>query len=399
MSLRGSPANVAKMDRRTGQRTIPPSATTPADESYTAWARAAIAELIASHGQSLSLFESSVPEPTHLLARTLEQAFGHGFTSRYASAFVRGNPYVVRQLQRHYEVAADAVLCTTGASSSLSLIFRALLKPGDRVLVENPAFDLFAALARSARVEVDHFERPAPAFALEPAEVAAAMHPRTKLVVCSNLHNPSGALADAAALREVGAIARQRGALVVVDEVYGDYAGIDFRAAAQLGDHFISVSSLTKNYGLSTLRCGWAIGHPDVLEPVRTVYEESEFGVSKLAHSVAAFVLEEPAPYQRYWQEMLAASRPLMQSYRAQWVADGLVEGELPAHGCMYFPRLVGIDDTKGFSKDLSRMHGVHVAPGDYFGAPGHIRIGFAQPADRLQDALNRLTMALRARR
>jgi len=312
---------------------------------------------------------------------------------------VRGNPHVVRQLERRYRVDADSVLCTTGASSSLSLIFRALLKPGDRVLVENPAFDLFAALVRSEYVAVDHFERPAPGFGLEPAQVAAAMHPRTRLVVCSNLHNPSGALADAAALREVGAIARRHGALVVVDEVYGDYAGTHFRAAAQLGDNFISVSSLTKNYGLSTLRCGWAIAHPDVLEPVRAVYEECEFGVSKLSHSVAAFVLEEPEPYQRYWQEMLAASRPLMQRFRTQWVADGLVEGELPAHGCMYFPRLVGVDDTKRFSKDLARSHGVHVAPGDYFGAPGYVRIGFAQPADRLQDALDRLTVALRARR
>ena len=85
-----------------------------------------------------------------------------------------------------------------------------------------------------------------------------------------------------------------------------------------------------------------------------------------------------------------------MQSFRAQWVADGLVEGELPAYGCMYFPRLVGIDDTS-FSRSIA--HAACTAPGDFFGAPGHIRIGFAQPADRLRDALNRLTVALRARR
>jgi aspartate/methionine/tyrosine aminotransferase len=399
MSLHGRPVNVTAMarpppTRRGGAPTVP-----ALEGSYTAWARAAIAELIAGNGQSLSLFESSVPEPTHLLAKTLQEAFGHGFTERYTSAFVRGNPYVVRQLQRQYEVGPESVLCTTGASSSLSLIFRALLGPGDRVLVENPAFDLFTVLAESDHVAIDRFERREPEFELDPARVAAAMHPRTRLIVLSNLHNPSGALADSAALREVGSVARKQRALVVVDEVYGDYAGPAFQPAVTLGEEFISVSSLTKKYGLSTLRCGWAIASADVIGPVRNVYEECEFGVSKLAHSVAALVLEQPKVYEQYWQSMLAESRPLMQRFLNQWIAEDLAEGALPAYGCMYFPRLVGIDDTRVFSRQLARTHAVHVAPGEYFGATGHVRIGFAQPADRLQEALQRMTTALRAGR
>jgi aspartate/methionine/tyrosine aminotransferase len=399
MSLRGRPANVSAMDRPTDTRRGPQSTTLSPEGSYTAWTRAAIAELIAGNGQVLSLFESSVPEPTHLLAKTLQQAFGHGFTERYTSAFVRGNPYVVRQLERRYQVGPESVLCTTGASSSLSLIFRAVLGPGDRVLMENPAFDLFTVLAESDHVAIDRFERCAPEFELDPDRVARAMHSRTRLIVFSNLHNPTGALADAAALREVGTIARRHGALVVVDEVYGDYAGPAFQAAATLGDEFISVSSLTKKYGLSTLRCGWAIAHPDVIAPVRNLYEESEFGVSKLAHSVAALVLEQPALYERYWQSMLAESRPLMQRFLKQWIAEDLAEGALPAYGCMYCPRLVGVADARVFSRQLARTHAVHVAPGEYFGAPGHVRIGFAQPVDRLQEALQRMTVALRARR
>ncbi|GMU69943.1 MAG: hypothetical protein AMXMBFR37_22750 [Steroidobacteraceae bacterium] len=376
----------------------PPRAAVPPDRTYTSWARHAIAEMATRDGESFSLFESSVPEPEELLAATIAAAFAPGIPTRYTSAFLSGNPYVVRELQKHYGVDAASILCTTGASGAMSLVYRALLRPGDRILVENPAFDLFAELAGAQGIAVDRFERRDGDFALDPAAVAAAMRPRTRLIVCTNLHNPSGALAGADVLREVGTIARARDALVVVDEVYGDYAGDALVPAATLGAEFLSISSLTKNYGLSTLRCGWAVGHPGVIARVREVSDELEFGVSKLGHAVAAHVLEEPARWQRYWQDMLDAARPIMQHYHSGWARAGLIEGALPRHGCITFPRLVGIDDTKAFSDTLAREQAVYVAPGEYFGRAGHVRIGFAQPAARLRQALERLDHALRQR-
>lgn len=398
MSSRRQPANVADMALTPESRTRL-SLTDPGKRSFSAWTRGAIEDLAASEGRILSLFESSVPEPAHLLAETAAQAFGRGFTERYAGTFVSGNPHVVSQLRNQYGVEAASVLCTTGASSALSLIYRTFLKPGDRVLVESPGFDLFGILAAMQGVTVDHFERRAPDFALDPARVAASLHQRTRLIVCSDLHNPSGVLADAGALQEIGALARRQDTLVVVDEVYADYAGPDRRAAATLGGNFLSVSSLTKNFGLSTLRCGWVIAQPDVLAPVRRLYDECEFGVSKFAHSVAAFVLENPGAYQTYRKDMVMAARPLMQHQHRQWEQAGLVTGHLPPSGCNYFPRLVGIEDTADFAASAAREYGVCIAPGEYFGAPGHVRIGFAQPVDKLRDALQRLTVALQTHR
>ncbi len=398
MSSHHRPANVPDMALTPETDTLP-SLAAPGDCSFSAWTRSAIEDLEASEGRILSLFESSVPEPLHLLAETAAQAFGRGFTDRYAGTFVSGNPYVVSQLRQQYGVEATSILCTTGASSALSLIYRAFLRPGDRVLVESPGFDLFGILAGTQGVEVDRFERRAPDFALDPANVASSMRPRTRLIVCSDLHNPSGMLADADALREIGTLARRNGALVVVDEVYADYAGPERRAAASLGGNIFSVSSLTKNYGLSTLRCGWVIAQPVVLAPVRRLYDEIEFGVSKFAHSVAAFVLEHPGAYQRYRRKILMASRPLMQRQHQQWEQAGLVTGILPPFGCNYFPHLVDVEDTAGFAASAAREHGVCVAPGEYFDAPGHIRIGFAQPVDKLREALQRLTGALQAHR
>ncbi len=87
----------------------------------------------------------------------------------------------------------------------------------------------------------------------------------------------------------------------------------------------------------------------------------------------------------------------------ARWLAEmraeGLVEGDLPEAGCIFFPRLVGVDDTEAFAAQLIEERGVIVAPGEYFGAAGHVRIGFGLQPGVLEPALEILADALRARR
>src|SRR5690606_32753630 len=118
-----------------------------AEGSYSAWVRSALAAMRAARNPCISLFESSVPEPVELLRETIAGAFAGEISSRYVSPFVQGNPYVVKQLERRYGVTADSILCTTGASGALSLLYRTLLSPGDRVLTERPGFDLFSTFA------------------------------------------------------------------------------------------------------------------------------------------------------------------------------------------------------------------------------------------------------------
>lgn len=368
------------------------------EESYAQWVRAAIARTRASGGRLVALFESSVPEPVDLIQQIVARAFADPVTSRYTSAFSGGNPYVVDHLASAYGVGADHILCTTGATGALSLIYRSLVRPGERILVEAPGFDLFDGIARDCDIRVDHFSRRPPLFGFDPAEIEAKLRPDTRLVVLSNLHNPSGMAADHEALVALARIAEARGVLVLVDEVYGAYADSQARPcpAASLSPSLISVSSLTKIFGLSTLRCGWIVARPDVLGPVREMSEKFEFGISNLAHAVAALVLDETERFRDYAFGVIASARPTIQSRFAQWRGEGLIEGELPPFGCISFPRLVGIDDTIAFSDWLSERCGVIVAPGEYFGAPGHVRIGHALPVEDLTHGLDQLGEALR---
>ena len=165
-------------------------------------------------------------------------------------------------------VAADQVVIANGTSMANFLAMAALITPGDEVLVETPAYEPMVAAASFLGGQIVEFSRaPADGFRLDPAALDAAITPRTRLIVVTNLHNPTSAFADAATLVEIGRIAERNGARVLVDEVYLDAAFAEApRTAAQLGETFVATSSLTKIYGLSGIRCGWILAAPDFAE-------------------------------------------------------------------------------------------------------------------------------------
>lgn len=368
--------------------------------SYSQWVRATLSRGRREGVGLVSLFDSHPTEPVELLRATIERGFATPLTDRYTSAFSNGNPFVVARLAERYGRDASNFLTTTGATSAISLLYRALLSAGDRLLVEAPTFDLFADIAGMAGLVVDSFHRHAPDYTVDPAALDAAIRPDTKLVVISNLHNPTGAVLRPADLQAIATVAERRKVFVLFDEVYLPYAEEDGAAsAADFSDRFIVIGSLTKMYALAALRCGWILAHPNVIARVRDIADRTEFGISNLAHAVAALVLDDPAPFAEHCRSIVRAALPVVGRFYRHWHDEGLVDGPAPIHGCISFPRLVGIDDTAAFSESLVRRSGVVVAPGEYFGAPGYIRLGHAKPVAVLEPALERLTEELRIRR
>lgn len=370
-------------------------------ESYSRWIRRVIGAARSGGRTILPLFESTVPEPRALLTALVREAFAEPATDRYTSAFAAGNPFVVAALAQTYAAEPAQVLCTTGATGAMALLYRALLQPGDHVLVETPGFDLLGILAREHGAQVSTFVRPGAGFALDVDRIAAGLTARTRLVVLTNLHNPSGLAANPAALSELAALAQARGFRVIVDEVYGDFATAEERPlpACRISPDFISVSSLTKAFGLSTLRCGWIVADAAVIGQVRELADRTEFGISNLAHGLAALVLERRAQFSAYSSGVLAAARPIVDDYFARWRDAGLIAGTMPQSGCIAFPRLTGIDDTLAFADGLLAASGVAVVPGEFFGAAGHVRIGFALPTAQIEPAFAALDAALRLAR
>ena len=363
--------------------------------SYSEWVRRTLAEL-PGRPDAAVLYDNTIAEPAAELAQVVASAFAPRLTSRYVSVFAKGNPFVVQAVAKRYGVRPEQVFATTGVASGLALALKALVQPGDRVLVERPGFDLFGQLVREAGAEADPLQRTGPDFRIEPEAVAQALTPRTRAILISNLHNPSGAWLDARALEAIAAAAAKAGAVLIVDEVYRDLAPADGApTAALLAPNVIAASSLTKTFGLYALKCGWLISSPEMIARLRARSPDGDYGVSKLSHAVAAHVLEQPAAFEAHWRRVLASTRQVAATHAAALADAGLIEGELPEYGCMFFPRVTGWTDTFELARRLWADHSLLVAPGEYFGAPGRIRIGFGADDPGLDEGLARLGVAL----
>ena len=295
-----------------------------------------------------------------------------------------------------YGMSSDRVAIAPGASGANFLALFSLLQPGDDVLIERPAYDPLIGAARAAGANVIHFERGwNKGFALDAGAVSSVLTPATRLIVISNAHNPSGALAERAALEEIGAMAGANGAHVLVDEVYAE-AQHDASAApvtaAKLGDAFVVTNSLTKAFGLAGLRCGWVLASRDVAEQVRITRDivdgSGPFVTERLALTAFAGIDRLRARARSILETNFGRLRAMVESNsRLEWVP--------PAAGTTAFPRVRGVADTSTFVDRLVGEYDTIVVPGRYFQAPEHIRVSFGGKPEMFKEALSRLDRAL----
>jgi aspartate/methionine/tyrosine aminotransferase len=368
-------------------------------ESYSDWVRGTM-QAMAGRPGAISLFDSTISEPTEQLVSLIHDAVSPRMTSRYVSVFVGGNRFVVDAVCARYGEDPSRLMLTTGVTSAMQMIFRSLVPRGHRVLIERPRFDLLASLAGNAGAVVDDLPRLAPDFRVDLDQLKIRLTPRTRLVVLTNLHNPSGARLAAEDIAAIAALADEVNAMVVVDEIYADFARQPGDApTASLAPNIISVNSLTKVFGLFALKCGWIAADPAILARIQDCIPEGDVGVSKLSHAVAAHVLEAAPVFDAHWRTIMAQTAPVMRLHAEAMTADGLISGGVPEAGCLYFPRVTGVEDTRALARDLWRDDGVMVAPGEFFGLRGHIRLGFAGEAKTLDRGLSRLHEGLLKRR
>ncbi len=298
---------------------------------------------------------------------------------------------LVEAIARRYGVGPNQVATGTGTSGVNFLVCAALLDAGDDVLVETPGYDPLIAAPQMLGARVVHFRRRfEEKYALDPDLVEQMVTDRTRLIIITNLHNPSGVRASHEALAAVGRLAERVGAHVLVDEVYLDssFGLSDLRPAACLSDRFITTSSLTKSYGLAGLRCGWALASPDVAERVRRARDIVDgtgvFPSERM--SIVAF---------QHLDRLAARARSILEPNVAlvRTFLDGhpVLEYVEPAGGTVLFPRLRGQADAGPFVDRLFREEGVGVVPGRFFQAPAHFRLAFGGVRETLECGLERI--------
>lgn len=318
---------------------------------------------------------------------------------------------LLERIARHTGAPVECIVTAEGTSMANHLALAALIEPGDEVVLEEPTYGLLLDLAHyvGARVRrvARRFENN---FDLSLSEMEEAITPATRLVVLSNLHNPTGALIPRETLRSIGKLAGRVGARVVVDEVYlemlfGPGAStrssepvrrdelplVQAAGAFSLGERFIVTSSLTKAYGLSGLRCGWILAAPELAHRIWRLNDLFAATAAHPAERMSVMAFDHLAQFRERARRLLNSNRPLVEAFLD---SRNDLECFRPTAGSVFFPRLRQ-GDPEAFFKLLREKYETSVVPGSFFESPRHFRLGIGGETAALQAGLERLGAAL----
>jgi aspartate/methionine/tyrosine aminotransferase len=300
---------------------------------------------------------------------------------------------LVDSIANRYRVAPEEVVTAAGTTFANHLAMAALIKPGDEVLFEHPAYEPMLALTYYLGAKVKRFSRRFEnGFGISLDELESLITPSTRLIVITNLHNPSGVLIDDATIKKIGELARRVEARVLIDEVYMETLFEESpRTSFHLGSEFVVTSSLTKAFGLSGLRCGWILAEPEL---AKRMWLLNDLFASTPVHSgerLSVIAMQQLPEIGARAQQLFDRNRQLLNEFLD--TREDL-EAVRPKFGTVMFPRV-----RRGTSEELCRVlrekYETTVVPGGFFEMPAHFRIGIAGETSTLEAGLERLGKAL----
>ena len=301
---------------------------------------------------------------------------------------------LIEAIAKHCHVAPESVVTISGGTSMANhLAMAATIERGDEILIEQPTYEPLLALAEYFGLQVKRFSRaPENNFEIDLDELQAKTGARTRLIVLTNLHNPSSALIDEATLRRIGEISESVGARVLVDEVYLEamFENVP-RSSVHLGPQFIATSSLTKGYGLSGLRCGWILAEPELAERMRLLHDIFGAVAPHPAETLSVLALRKLPKFIARAENILESNRAVLNDFLDSREELTAARSEI---GTTCFPRL-----EKGSVDSLWTLlndkYDTAFVPGRFFESPKHMRIGVCAEPHLFEAGIHRLGQAL----
>lgn len=293
---------------------------------------------------------------------------------------------------------ADNVLVTAGAAAALFIIMTTLLDQDSHVVVLRPNYAINIEVLKAIGCKTTYldlkYERD---FRLDFDQLEAAIRPETKLVSLTYPHNPTGVTLTPQELQQVIDIVEAKDCLLLFDETYGDMTrDAILPAAASLSAKALSVSSLSKTYGIPGIRIGWIMSQDQaLLERFLSAKELIGICGSMVDETIALAALQQrdlwiPQNNQRI-QKALAKVR--------QWAAEEkYISWIEPQGGCVSFPRITADIDLDHFYTVLFEKYQTYVGPGHWFEqSRHHFRVGHAWPTlEALEGGLKAISSAIR---
>ena len=298
-------------------------------------------------------------------------------------------------------VGRDDVLVTAGAAQALFIIATALLDKGDHLVVIRPNYATNIETPRAIEADISYLDLAfEDGFRIDPDKLMALVTPRTKYVSVTLPHNPTGVTMSAADLRSLVGRVEAAGCRLLVDETYREMTFADpLPVAATLSDCVISVSSLSKTYGIPGIRSGWLVCRDRELMTTFLAAKE-QIGIcgSVVDEAIAARAF---AQRDTWLPQINALIRRRFDVVSAWMAGEELMEWVEPRGGCVCFPRIkpeVPVDVDELY-RALNDRHGAYVGPGHWFEqSRRHMRVGYGWPlSDELEGGLAAISSSIRA--
>ncbi|HHY14840.1 MAG TPA: aminotransferase class I/II-fold pyridoxal phosphate-dependent enzyme [Firmicutes bacterium] len=347
---------------------------------------------------SLGIGEPDFPTPANILQagmRSMEEK-GTAYTANVGLIELRRaiSNYFSSAFKLEYD-PADQILVTVGASEAVDIALRAVVSPGDEVLVPEPTYVSYApaaVLAGGIPVAVPTYERDN--FRLTAAVIREKITPRTKAVVFCYPNNPTGAVMEEQDLKEIAEVLRQHEILVISDEVYAELVyGIKHTSIASLpgmAERTLVISGFSKAFSMTGWRLGYACGPEELIEAMKKIHQYVIMCAPTMAQWAAIEGLENGWP----------AVRAMVQEYdkRRKVIVEGFRNMGLSCfepQGAFYcFPRISDLGlSSDDFATQLLEAEKVAVVPGSAFGASGEgfVRCSYAYSIADIEEALRRI--------
>ncbi len=306
----------------------------------------------------------------------------------------RGLPELRKHLAERYKIDPACILVTNGATSAIALACAATMQVGDEVIVEAPNYEPLYRNPINCGATTKMLERTFEhAWQIDLEEFQRRISRRTRAVLITNAHNPSGAATSPEKMMTIGQIARENGARVIVCETYLDnlFKGRPVSCIGQ-GDNFIAIGTVSKVVGLGGLRIGWMAAEEGVIARATAAADYIAGGVSTPSQSIALHALQQS-------DRLVDRCRKIVQSnvkILADWIRR---RPELawiePDAGTVALLKLPAHMDAMRLSNHLREKYSTLVVPGDFFWIKGFVRVSLGIEEDTLKAGLKNLAAAI----
>lgn len=293
------------------------------------------------------------------------------------------------KIANYYKVRKDEVAITNGATQGNFFVFSLLFEKNSEAIIESPVYSPLADVPKTFGYKIKFLKRKFEEnYKVNAEKLKKLISKNTKLIVLTNLHNPSGILIKEKELKEILEIAEDKNIFVLIDEIFREMCLEKSVNGFSLSENAITTSSLSKMEGLISSRIGWILANKNLIKKIELAKFYSSVS-SAINENIALKIFDNKKFFIDRAMKVIKRNLPIVEN----WVKENNLQWVKPNGGIICFPK-INCNSLK-LAKICVEKHSVLISPGEYFGEKEHIRLGYGVEENILREGLKRIEMAI----